>query len=127
MLAGAVIVACMVLVGPSAPSDALFGRSSPVNAVRDVVPNRVMTWNICNPCDESNVDRAAEIAVYAPQVVGMQETCVRDVERIREYLERLHGLVYHVEYGTVLQSWSRCGERRGVREASVRRFSRRRR
>ncbi|WP_371573082.1 endonuclease/exonuclease/phosphatase family protein [Streptomyces sp. NBC_01314] len=109
MLAGAVIVACMVLVGPSAPSDALFGRSSPVNAVRDVVPNRVMTWNICNPCDESNVDRAAEIAVYAPQVVGMQETCVRDVERIREYLERLHGLVYHVEYGTVLQSWSRCG------------------
>ncbi|MER7344928.1 endonuclease/exonuclease/phosphatase family protein [Streptomyces aurantiacus] len=103
------IVACAVLVGPSAPSGALFGRSLPVDAVRDVVPNRVMTWNICNPCDESNVGRAAEIATYAPQVIGLQEACVRDVERIRDYLESLHGLVYHVEYGTVLRNRSRCG------------------
>jgi endonuclease/exonuclease/phosphatase family metal-dependent hydrolase len=109
LLAGAVIVACMVLVGPSAPSGALFGRPMPVDAVRDVVPNRVMTWNICNPCEGSNVDRAAEIARNAPQVIGLQEACVRDVERIREYLERLHGLVYHVEYGTVLRNWGRCG------------------
>ncbi|MFF5482112.1 endonuclease/exonuclease/phosphatase family protein [Streptomyces sp. NPDC012935] len=109
LFAGAVIVACMVLVGPSAPSGALFARSQPVEAVRDVVPNRVMTWNICNPCEVSNVDRAAEIAAYAPQVIGLQEACVRDVERIREYLRSLHGLVYHVEYGTVLRSWGRCG------------------
>ncbi|WP_051827651.1 endonuclease/exonuclease/phosphatase family protein [Streptomyces bicolor] len=99
----------MVLVGPSAPSGGLFARSVPVEAVRDVVPNRVMTWNICNPCETSNVDRAAEIATYAPQVIGLQEACVRDVERIRDYLENLHGLVYHVEYGTVLRSWGRCG------------------
>jgi endonuclease/exonuclease/phosphatase family metal-dependent hydrolase len=45
----------------------------------------------------------------APQVIGLQEACVRDVERIREYLETFHGLVYHVEYGSVLGSWSRCG------------------
>lgn len=109
LLAGAVIVACMVLVGPSAPSGALFAGSLPAEAVRDAVPNRVMTWNICNPCDESNVDRAAEIATYAPQVIGMQEACVRDVEGIRDHLENLYGLVYHVEYGTVLQSWGRCG------------------
>ncbi|MGW6907476.1 endonuclease/exonuclease/phosphatase family protein [Streptomyces sp. NPDC054940] len=109
LFAGAVIVACMVLVGPSAPGGALFGRSQPVEAVKDVVPNRVMTWNICNPCEVSNVDRAAEIATYAPQVIGMQEACVRDVEMIRDYLENLHGLVYHVEYGTVLRSWGRCG------------------
>jgi endonuclease/exonuclease/phosphatase family metal-dependent hydrolase len=109
LLAGAMTVACMVLLGPSAPSDALFGRSLPVSAVRDVVPNRVMTWNICNPCDVSNVGRAAEIAVLAPQVIGLQEACVRDVERIREYLESLHGLVYHVEYGSVLRNWNRCG------------------
>ncbi|WP_435281439.1 endonuclease/exonuclease/phosphatase family protein [Streptomyces koelreuteriae] len=109
LLAGAVVVACMVLVGPSAPSGALFGRSVPVEAVRDVVPNRVMTWNICNPCDASNVGRAAEIATYAPQVIGMQEACVSDVERIREYLKSLHGLEYHVEYGSVLQDWGRCG------------------
>ncbi|MFE0251010.1 endonuclease/exonuclease/phosphatase family protein [Streptomyces sp. NPDC059010] len=109
LLTGAVIVACVVLVGPSAPGGPLFGRSQPVEAVRDVVPNRVMTWNICNPCETSNVDRAAEIARYAPQVIGLQEACVRDVEKIRDYLENLHGLVYHVEYGTVLRNWGRCG------------------
>ncbi|MGW0904398.1 endonuclease/exonuclease/phosphatase family protein [Streptomyces sp. NPDC002853] len=109
LLAGAMTLACMVLIGPSAPSDALFGGSRPVEAVRDVVPNRVMTWNICNPCEESDVDRAAEIASYAPQVIGLQEACVGDVQRIRDYLEYLHGLVYHVEYGSVLSSWGRCG------------------
>ncbi|WP_438874417.1 endonuclease/exonuclease/phosphatase family protein [Streptomyces griseoloalbus] len=108
-LAGVVIVACMVLLGSSAPNGTPFTRSLPVDAVRDVVPNRVMTWNICNPCDKSDVDRAAEIATYAPQVIGLQEACVRDVERIRDHLERVHGLVYHVEYGTVLRNWGRCG------------------
>ncbi|MFD5266233.1 endonuclease/exonuclease/phosphatase family protein [Streptomyces sp. NPDC058335] len=109
LLAGAVIVACVVLVGPSAPGDALFVRSLPADAVSEVVPNRVMTWNICNPCETSNVDRAAEIARYAPQVVGLQEACVRDVERIRDHLESLYGLAYHVEYGSVLRNWGRCG------------------
>ncbi|MFD3503581.1 endonuclease/exonuclease/phosphatase family protein [Streptomyces sp. NPDC058676] len=109
LLAGALILACMVLVGRSAPSGALFAGSLPAEAVRDVVPNRVMTWNICNPCEPSDVDRAAEIARYAPQVIGLQEACVRDVERIRNYLESRHGLTYHVEYGTVLRNWGRCG------------------
>ncbi len=109
LLTGAAIVACIVLVGPSAPNGGLFARSLPVDAVKVAVPNRVMTWNICNPCDESNVDRAAEIARYAPQVIGLQEACVRDVEGIRDRLERLHGLVYHVEYGMVLRNWDRCG------------------
>lgn len=110
LLAGAMTLACLVLIGPSTPSGAVFAGSPPVEPVRDVVPNRVMTWNICNPCgDENNVGRAAEIATYAPQVIGMQEACVRDVERIRDYLEQLHGLVYHVEYGSVLRNRSRCG------------------
>ncbi|MEU0245693.1 endonuclease/exonuclease/phosphatase family protein [Streptomyces sp. NPDC006235] len=109
LLAGAMTVACMVLLGPSAPSGAVSGRALPATAVREAVPNRVMTWNICNPCSVSNVGRAAEIAAYAPQVIGLQEACVRDVEMIREYLETLHGLVYRVEYGTVLQNWGRCG------------------
>src|ERR1044072_3188840 len=102
-------VACVVLLGPSAPSSALFVRSLPVDAATDVVPNRGMTWDICNPCEASNVDRAAEMATYAPQVIGMQETCVRDVERIRDYLKRFYGLVYHVAYGSVLRNWGRCG------------------
>ncbi|MGW2823191.1 endonuclease/exonuclease/phosphatase family protein [Streptomyces sp. NPDC001443] len=108
-LAGSMTVACVVLVGPSAPSGAPLARPLPAGAAADVVPNRVMTWNLCNPCAQSNVDRAAEIATYAPQVVALQEACVRDVERIRDHLEGLYGLVYHVEYGMVLRSWGRCG------------------
>ncbi|MGX2992823.1 endonuclease/exonuclease/phosphatase family protein [Streptomyces sp. JNUCC 64] len=109
LLAGAVSLACAALLAPGEPSGALFGRSLPAEAVREVVPHRVMTWNICNPCDESNMDRAAEIASYAPQVIGLQEACVRDVERIRDYLEGRYGLVYHVEYGMVLRKRGRCG------------------
>ena len=109
LLAGAMVTACTVLLGPSAPSGALPSRSLPAGAVKDALSSRVMTWNLCNPCEESNVDRAAQIATYAPQVIGLQEACVRDVERIRDHLENLHGLVYHVEYGMVLRNWSRCG------------------
>lgn len=109
LLAGTVFAVFMLLVGPSAPSGALFVRSLPVDAVGEIVPNRVMTWNICNPCDVSNIDRAADIATYAPQVIGLQEACVRDVERIRNYLRSFYGFEYHVRYGTVLQDWGRCG------------------
>ncbi|MFF6953245.1 endonuclease/exonuclease/phosphatase family protein [Streptomyces iakyrus] len=109
LLGGAVLAVCMVLVGPSAPNGGLFAGPRHAAAAGDVVSNRVMTWNICNPCTVSDVDRAADIAAYAPQIIGLQEACVRDVERIREYLENLHGLVYHVEYGSVLRKWGRCG------------------
>ncbi|MYW67079.1 endonuclease/exonuclease/phosphatase family protein [Streptomyces sp. SID8379] len=102
---------CVVLIGPSAPSGALVPKPLPADAVDGVVPNRVMTWNICNPCGRTGFDlgRAAEIATYAPQVIGLQEACVRDVEKIRDYLETFYGLDYHVAYGTVLRKWSRCG------------------
>ncbi|MGW8989709.1 endonuclease/exonuclease/phosphatase family protein [Streptomyces zhihengii] len=109
LLAGAAVVALMLLVGPSAPSGAFSAASLPPEDVRQAVPNRVMTWNICNPCDSGNGDRAADIAEYAPQVIGLQESCVRDVKKIRDDLKRRYGLVYHVEYGTVLQNWGRCG------------------
>lgn len=111
LLAGAMILACMAFVGPSAPTGPRIAKPLPAGAPKDFVPNRVMTWNICNPCNDSgyNAGRAADIATYAPQVVGLQEACVRDVERIRDHLEYLYGLDYHVEYGSVLQSWSRCG------------------
>lgn len=110
LLAGAMTVACMVLLGPSAPSGALVAQALPAGAADDVVPNRVMTWNICNPCGSgNNAGRAAEIATYAPQVIGMQEACVRDVERIRDYLKRFYGLDYHVAYGSVLNNGGRCG------------------
>ncbi|MDG9718277.1 endonuclease/exonuclease/phosphatase family protein [Streptomyces sp. DH24] len=102
---------CMVLIGPSAPGGAPAARPLPADAAQDVVPNRVMTWNICNPCGRSghNLGRATEIATYAPQVVGLQEACVRDVEEIRNHLKHVYGLEYRVEYGTVLRNWGRCG------------------
>ncbi|MER5582679.1 endonuclease/exonuclease/phosphatase family protein [Streptomyces asoensis] len=109
LVLGAMIVVGFALVGPSASTDALPVKPLPSDSVRRVVPNRVMTWNICNPCGESNVDRAAAIAAYAPQVIGLQEACVRDVEKIRDNLEDLYGLAYHVEYGSVLHNWGRCG------------------
>lgn len=110
-LAGAMAAACLVLIGPSAPSGALVPKPLPAGAAEDIVPNRVMTWNICNPCGRGGYDvgRAADIATYAPQVVGLQEACVRDVEKIRDHLENLYGLVYHVAYGSVLRNWGRCG------------------
>ncbi|MFH8469240.1 endonuclease/exonuclease/phosphatase family protein [Streptomyces sp. NPDC017991] len=109
LLAGGLILACLVLVGSSGPIDGPFASSLRGEAAADVVPNRVLTWNICNPCGENSADRAAEIATYAPQVIGMQEACVRDVERVQDYLASRYGLVYHVEYGTVLRKWGRCG------------------
>lgn len=110
-LAGTLVMACLLLAGPSASNRAYTARPLPSGAPGKVVPNRVMTWNICNPCKGSgqNGGRAAEIATYAPQVIGLQEACVGDVERIREYLRYRYGLAYHVEYGSVLPSWSRCG------------------
>ncbi|MET8903494.1 endonuclease/exonuclease/phosphatase family protein [Streptomyces sp. NPDC004538] len=106
---GATAVLCVILVGSGSHGGPDAGPGRPVEPVRDVVANRVMTWNLCNPCKESNVHRAAEIASFAPQVLGVQEACVRDVEAIRDHLENLHGLVYHVEYGMVLEKRSRCG------------------
>lgn len=120
------IVICMVLVGPSAPSGALFARSLPVEAVKEAVPHRVMTWNICNPCKASNVDRAAEIATYAPQIVGLQEACVRDVEKIRDQPESRCGLVSS-STGCFLGIGAAAVDRRGVQGPSARRSSRRHR
>ncbi|MCX5195692.1 endonuclease/exonuclease/phosphatase family protein [Streptomyces sp. NBC_00249] len=111
--AGAMAAVCMVLLlGPSAPSGVgPLARPLPFDAAEEVVPDRVGTWNICNPCGGSglNFGRATEIATAAPQVIGLQEACVRDVEEIRAYLEDVYGLVYRVEYGTVLRNWNRCG------------------
>ncbi|MFE5210019.1 endonuclease/exonuclease/phosphatase family protein [Streptomyces sp. NPDC056600] len=109
LLAGALIAAGTTLLGPSVPAGGLFARPLPADAAREVVPHRVMTWNLCNPCGARDVDRAREIALYAPQVVALQEACVSDVERIRDYLRRYYGLDYHAAYGPVLRHRGRCG------------------
>lgn len=105
--AGATAAICMLLLLGSAAAP---GGSAPL-AGRQAVPDRVATWNICNPCGGSgrNFGRAKEIAAAAPQVIGLQEACVRDVEEIRDYLREVYGLVYRVAYGSVLRNWNRCG------------------
>ncbi|MFE9467766.1 endonuclease/exonuclease/phosphatase family protein [Streptomyces virginiae] len=110
--AAAMAAVCIVMLqGPRAPGGGLpLAGPLPSDAAEAVVPERVGTWNICNPCGrEHDFGRATEIATYAPQVIALQEACVRDVERIRRYLEEAYGLVYRVEYGTVLRNWNRCG------------------
>ncbi|MFH7594554.1 endonuclease/exonuclease/phosphatase family protein [Streptomyces racemochromogenes] len=107
--AGATAAVCMaLLLGPGAPAGDVPLAGRPAG---EAVPERVATWNICNPCGGSGLDfgRAKEIAAIAPQVIGLQEACVRDVEQIRRHLEEVYGLVYRVEYGTVLRNWNRCG------------------
>ncbi|MFE1950064.1 endonuclease/exonuclease/phosphatase family protein [Streptomyces sp. NPDC059524] len=111
-LAVVLCVLALLLLGPSAPGGTLVARPAlPPGAPTAVVEGRVMTWNLCNPCGgpELAVGRATHIAAYAPQVIGFQEACARDVERIRAHLERLYGLRYHVAYGPVLRNWGRCG------------------
>lgn len=109
LLAAAVIVACVALIGRGASGGAVSAPALPAGAARDVVPNRVMTWNLCNPCDTADVERAAEIAAHAPQVLAVQEACMNDVDRVRDDLERFYGLRYHVAHGAVESKWSRCG------------------
>ncbi|MFD8144037.1 endonuclease/exonuclease/phosphatase family protein [Streptomyces sp. NPDC059708] len=107
--AGVLAAVCLVLLlGPGSTPGA---RPLPSGTAREAVPDRVATWNICNPCggSERNFGRAKEIAAVAPQVIGLQEACVRDVEEIRTYLEEVYGLVYRVAYGSVLRNWNRCG------------------
>ncbi|MCX5588755.1 endonuclease/exonuclease/phosphatase family protein [Streptomyces erythrochromogenes] len=111
-VAAAMTAVCLVLLqGAGAPNGGLlFARPLQPDAAEAVVPGRVGTWNICNPCGSGNdFGRATEIATYAPQLIALQEACVRDVERIRRYLEEVYGLTYRVEYGTVLRNWNRCG------------------
>ncbi|MFF4580014.1 endonuclease/exonuclease/phosphatase family protein [Streptomyces sp. NPDC001389] len=111
--AGAMTAVCMLLLlGSGAPGGgAPLPRRLPFDVPAEAVADRVATWNLCNPCGGIGHDfgRATDIARSAPQVIGLQEACVRDVEEIRTYLEEVYGLVYRVAYGSVLRNWNRCG------------------
>ncbi|MGW0082217.1 endonuclease/exonuclease/phosphatase family protein [Streptomyces sp. NPDC003393] len=100
---------CLALIGPSAHRGEPSARALPAGTATAVVPGRVMTWNLCNPCGARNLDRAAQIAAHAPQLIALQEACTRDVKSIRDHLEEFYGLRYHLAHGPVLRSWSRCG------------------
>jgi endonuclease/exonuclease/phosphatase family metal-dependent hydrolase len=109
LFVGAVVAVWIAVAGPGFPHGDASAGPKPGATGREAVPNRVMTWNLCNPCKSGDADLAAEIAASAPQVVGLQESSTGQVERIRTLLRNRHGLDYHVEYGTVLHRWGRCG------------------
>ncbi|MEU3739999.1 endonuclease/exonuclease/phosphatase family protein [Streptomyces sp. NPDC032198] len=73
--------------------------------------NRVATFNVFNPSDQLEKPQiiAAEVAKYRPQVIAFQEICVSQTNRVREILEEDYGLTYHVQHGSVLRNWTRCG------------------
>ncbi len=93
------------------PGPGTSGASPAPPQVSEAFSNRVATFNVCNPnpCDRSAEAIAAEVAKYKPQVVGFQEICVRQTNRVREVLEENYGLKYYVQHGSVLERWSRCG------------------
>lgn len=69
------------------------------NAPLAPFPNRVVTYNLANPLHRTPDEHAAFIAQYRPQVIGLQEGCVREVQAIRDKLDQLTGAHYHVVYG----------------------------
>jgi endonuclease/exonuclease/phosphatase family metal-dependent hydrolase len=81
--------------------------------VLDAFPNRVATFNVCNPCGRvwparhlRNIEQ--QIVTYRPQVIALQEICAGEVDAVRSDLENYYGLTYHVAHGDVLNRLARC-------------------
>jgi endonuclease/exonuclease/phosphatase family metal-dependent hydrolase len=70
----------------------------------------VMTWNLGTGANFADLDGwAATIADHTPDIVGLQEACVTDVQGIVARLSSTYGLAYGVEFGTV-QNKVNCNE-----------------
>lgn len=98
-IAGAGLVIGLLLSGVSAPA---AEAAAPV-----WFRGRVMTWNVNAGGPEGPEFDAAEIARKGPELVGVQESCKRDVEDMVYELRDI-GLYYYVAYGTVRDFW-KCG------------------
>jgi endonuclease/exonuclease/phosphatase family metal-dependent hydrolase len=66
-------------------------------------PIRVMTWNGQTQFHGSD-EWARVVGNQAPDVVGMQEVCVREVKDLRDRLKEDYNLDYYVTYGSVRES-----------------------
>jgi endonuclease/exonuclease/phosphatase family metal-dependent hydrolase len=106
---GITAVAALLALGSLSPS----ASALPERSATDYHPGRIATFNACNPCDITPGTNAAAIAAYIdkhrPQVIGLQEVCVRDVDLVQVYLEGVYGLTYHRRNGSVLEHLGRCG------------------
>lgn len=82
---------------------------------------RIATYNTCNPCEQDSgrwqqarniAGDIAWMANYkggAPEVVGIQETCVATTRLVQRILRDDYGLTYHIQHGSVLENFWRCG------------------
>ncbi|MGW4106659.1 endonuclease/exonuclease/phosphatase family protein [Streptomyces sp. NPDC004976] len=112
---------------PNTATPAEPGSAAPAEAAPDDEPtakaaaaavftNRVATFNVCNPCRSPlkpwtlgrHIKRITnEIALYRPQVIALQEICVRETKAVVERL-KAKGYKYHVAHGSVHTSSLRC-------------------
>ncbi|ADI09779.1 hypothetical protein SBI_06659 [Streptomyces bingchenggensis BCW-1] len=88
------------------------GISSP--EWKTVFPNRVANFNVCNPCRGSNplyhVDQIVDqIVKYRPQVIGLEEICVGETQRLIGKL-RAKGYRYYAAHGSQLNTRWGCHE-----------------
>lgn len=92
---------------------ALASPSSAGAAEQEAVAGRVATFNVCNPSPCAQDGRAeliaAQIANAQPEVIALQEICVSQTDAVRDILESEYGLTYHVQHGSVLENFWRCG------------------
>jgi endonuclease/exonuclease/phosphatase family metal-dependent hydrolase len=64
---------------------------------------RVMTWNGQTQYHDAD-EWARVVGNQAPDIVGMQEVCVREIKELRNRLKDDYGLDYYVSYGSVRTS-----------------------
>lgn len=82
----------------------LLALSWPVSAPAPVGPDlRVMTWNV-KTGDFDADDWVRVVADQHPDIVGFQEICVREAERLADLLRDEHGLDYTVAVGGVREA-----------------------
>ncbi|MFI8302956.1 endonuclease/exonuclease/phosphatase family protein [Streptomyces sp. NPDC085927] len=84
----------------------------PVAMAAAAFTNRVATFNVDNPSSRLRKGRhlnriVNEIARYRPQVIALQEICVKETNAIVERL-RKKGYTYRVAHGSVTRHGGRC-------------------
>ncbi|MGW3563203.1 endonuclease/exonuclease/phosphatase family protein [Streptomyces sp. NPDC000941] len=88
------------------------GISSP--EWKAVFPNRVASFNVCNPCRVSNplhhIDQIVdEIVKYRPQAIALEEICVGETLRVIRQL-RARGYRYYAAHGNQMNTRWGCND-----------------
>lgn len=85
-------------------------NDDPVGKSVGVVPGRIATMNVCNPCHDRNTSNLeAVIAKTRPEIIGLEEACGNEVYTTTDNLTK-HNLHYRVIAGPTrtINSTYRC-------------------